>query len=88
MSGRKQEAEAILADLISESTERYVSSYHLAAIALALGDIDRAFAWLNDALDERGWPMPYLKLDPMLASIRDDRRLKCCLIGLSGNSAL
>jgi adenylate cyclase len=79
LSGRKQEAEAMLADLISESTERYVSSYHLATIALALGDIDRAFAWLNDALDERAWPMPYLKLDPMLASIRDDRRFEMLL---------
>jgi TolB-like protein/Tfp pilus assembly protein PilF len=79
MSGRKQEAEAMLADLISESTERYVSSYHLATIALALGDIDRAFAWLNDALEVRAWPMPYLKLDPMLASIRDDRRFKMLL---------
>ena len=79
MSDRKQEAEAMLADLISESTERYVSSYHLATIALALGDIDRAFAWLNDALEERAWPMPYLKLDPMLASIRDDRRFKMLL---------
>ena len=79
MSGRKREAETILADLISESTDHYVSSYHLATIALALGDIDRAFAWLNDALDERAWPMPYLKLDPMLASIRDDRRFKMLL---------
>src|SRR5260370_7714367 len=79
MSDRRQEAEAMLADLISESTERYVSSYHLATIALALGDIDRAFAWLNDALDERAWPMPYLKLDPMLASIRDYSRFKMLL---------
>lgn len=76
VSGRKQEAEAMLADLISESTERYVSSYHLALIALALGDIDRAFAWLNDALDERAWSVPYLKLDPMLISIRGDAQFK------------
>src|SRR5262249_29090601 len=76
MSGRRQQAEAILAELISESAARYVSSYHLAAIALALGDIDRAFAWLNDAANERAWPMAYLKLDPVLASIRDDARFK------------
>jgi len=31
------------------------------------------------ALEERAWPMPYLKLDPMLASIRDDRRFKMLL---------
>jgi TolB-like protein/lipoprotein NlpI len=79
MSGRRGKAEAALAGLMSESTERYVSSYHLATIALALGDIDRAFEWLNDALEERAWPMAYLKLDPMLAQIRGDWRFKLLL---------
>lgn len=79
MSGRRQQAEAMLADLISESKERYVSSYHLATIAMALGDIDRAIAWLNDAVDERAWPMAYLKLDPMLMGIRGEPRFKTLL---------
>jgi len=75
-SGRRSQAEAMLADLIAESADRYVSSYHLAIIALALGDIDRAFTWLNDAANERAWPMAYLRLDPVLATIRDDPRFK------------
>jgi TolB-like protein len=76
MSGLRRRAEAVLADLISESAERYVSSYHLAIIALALGDRDRAFAWLDDAADERAWPMAYLRLDPILAGVRDDARFR------------
>ena len=76
MSGRRAQAEAMLADLIVQSSEAYVSSYHLAIIALALGDVDRAFAYLNDAANERAWPMAYLRLDPLLAGIREDGRFK------------
>jgi tetratricopeptide (TPR) repeat protein len=84
MSGSKREAERMLADLMSESEQRYVSRYQLASISLALGDIDRAFAWLKDALDERAWQMPYLRLDPMWADIRADRRFKALLDQLGG----
>jgi len=85
MSGHRQQAEATLADLVSESAGRYVSSYHLAAIALALGDIDGAFAWLDAAVNERAWPMAYLKLDPVLAEIRNDARF-AQLLGRVGQS--
>jgi hypothetical protein len=79
MSGQRPQAEAMLAEMISQSEKCPPSSYHLAAISLALGDVDRAFGWLNDAATERTWTMPYLKLDPILASIRGDIRFKTLL---------
>ncbi len=57
-----------------EAGERYVSSYHMATINLALGDMDHAFIWLGKAIDEGSRHAAYLKLDPMLAPLRLDRR--------------
>ena len=64
----------MLADLMSNSAERYVSPYHIATISLALGDLDGAFQWLNKTVDEHGRHAAALRLDPVLAPIRDDPR--------------
>ncbi len=51
--GRRDEAEEILARLEEESRQHYVRQDILAMGYAALGDLDRAFACLDRALEER-----------------------------------
>lgn len=56
--------------------DRYVSPTDRAKVMLALGELDAAFAALEDAYAERrGW-MAYLRTDPLLDGVRDDPRLE------------
>jgi TolB-like protein len=83
LSGDRRKAEAMLADLQSQSAERYVSPYHFATISLALGDIDGAFRWLDKTVDERGRHAVSLRLDPVLTTIREDPRFPLLLRRIS-----
>ncbi len=74
LDGRPDDARAVLARLDTLSTERYVSPYLLAGIAEAMGDTRRAFAWLEEAVDDRAAQLAYLDLDPRLDRLRGDRR--------------
>jgi tetratricopeptide (TPR) repeat protein len=74
LAGMHREAEEMLAGLLSEAGERHVSAYHMATINLALGEVDQCFVWLGKAIDEGSRHAAYLKLDPMLAPLRFDRR--------------
>ncbi len=56
--------------------QRYVSSYGLAQIYAALGDKQHAMKWLQSAYDERAVWMEYLKVDPVLDSLRSQRRFQ------------
>lgn len=85
LAGSRREAERLLAALLSEARQQYVSSYHPATISCALGEWDQAFMWLERAIDEGGRHVAYLKLDPMLAPLHGDPRFARLLmrIGLS-----
>jgi TolB-like protein/Tfp pilus assembly protein PilF len=74
LDGRPAEARAMLARLDTLSGERYVSPYLLSGIAETLGDKRRAFAWLEEAVDDRAAQPAYLALDPLLDGLRADRR--------------
>jgi TolB-like protein/Tfp pilus assembly protein PilF len=74
MGGRQQAAEKILGGLTRESKQRYVPSYMIAQIYVALGDKDHAFYWLGRAYDERSDQMMYVRIDPPLDPIRSDPR--------------
>jgi len=39
-----------------------------------MGERDKAFIWLNRAVDEHDYSMEYLKVDPIFDPIRDDPR--------------
>ena len=74
VAGRRTEALAILEGLRQLSATRYVSPYSVALIHAGLGDRDQALAWLDKAYAERSDYMPYLRLEPMLDSLRSDHR--------------
>jgi hypothetical protein len=64
----------VLARLDSLTAKRYVSPYLFAGIAEALGDRRRAFAWLEEAVEDRTGEVVYLDRDPRLDRLRGDRR--------------
>jgi DNA-binding winged helix-turn-helix (wHTH) protein/TolB-like protein/Flp pilus assembly protein TadD len=81
-SGKTAEARQVLSELhdLSESREaesrRYVSPYTVAAIYTALGDKDQAFKWLEQAYQERDVWLMNLKVDPVFAKLRSDKRFQ------------
>lgn len=73
-SGKTTEAKQVLADLQQLQGQRYVSPYTVAAIHAGLGDQDQAFKWLEAAVEERDIWLMNLKVDPVFAKLRSDRR--------------
>jgi len=84
-SGRSAEARKVLKWLAESARHRYVSPYQSALIHAALGNVDDAFIFLERGFEEQDEELSLLKMDPMLDSLRDDRRLGNLLqrIGLS-----
>jgi predicted Zn-dependent protease len=74
VSGRRDEAMKILGDLKHRSKREYVSSDEVALIYAALGEKDQAFTWLEKAYAEHAFVLAYLKVEPMLDSLRSDPR--------------
>jgi hypothetical protein len=50
------------------------SAYLMAIVYVGLGDKNRAFEWLQRAVDARAWELPALKGDPMFDPLRSDPR--------------
>jgi tetratricopeptide (TPR) repeat protein len=72
-SGMKAEADRVLADL-RQQKQRYVSPYMAAGIYAGLGDKDEAFSWLERSHAERDIWLVNLKVDPVFAPLRADKR--------------
>jgi len=81
-SGKRAEAQKVLSDLhdLSESangpSQRYVSPYTVAAIYAGLNDRDQSFKWLERAFEERDVWLMNLKVDPVFAKLRTDKRFQ------------
>jgi serine/threonine-protein kinase len=72
--GQQEEAQAILERLEEESKAHYLRAEVLAMGHAAVGDFDRAFERLNDALDARSAGLIYVHLDPGYEPLRKDPR--------------
>jgi serine/threonine-protein kinase len=72
--GEREEAEAILRRLEEQGKEQYLRGEILAMGYAAVGDLDRAFGALGEALTARSAGLIYLHIDPGYASLRDDPR--------------
>ena len=73
-AGDRQNAQAILDQLIAVSKTRYYPPYQIATIYAGLADRDRAFEWLEKAFQERSPGLKFLKTEPMLDNLRADKR--------------
>ncbi len=74
VSGRTIQARKMLDELQAFSEHAYVSSSGFAAIYTALGEKDKAFAWLEKAFENRAFGLADLKVDPRFDPLRGDPR--------------
>ena len=75
-SGERDEAVKILAELESEATHRYVNSASFAIVYGALGEKDKAFAFLEKEVAARASRPPLFSVNPVFDDLRDDPRFQ------------
>ena len=73
--GRREESVRLFHDLQQLAARRYVSPYDLGAVALLLGDEDRAVAWLEEAYRQHSSGMIFLRNDKAASALRSPRLL-------------
>jgi len=73
-AGQRDRAIEIVDELCRLRASRYISAFEIALIQAALDDVDTAFTWLDRACDERSGWLPYIAVEPRLASLRNDAR--------------
>ncbi len=73
-AGHTGAALATLDELHRLSKPRDPSAYLMAIVYVGLGDKNRAFDWLQKAVDARAWELPVLKADTMFDPLRSDPR--------------
>ncbi|MBX3292076.1 MAG: tetratricopeptide repeat protein [Acidobacteria bacterium] len=72
--GERGEAAKLLGELQEESVRRYVSNSALAIAYAALGEKDKAFAYMEKEIAERSSRVPTLKVNSTWDGLRDDPR--------------
>ena len=89
-AGRRPEAEQLLQELNRLREQQYVSPLCLAEIATAMGNVDEAFRWLEEAMTERTPFLVALGVSPAYDGLRHDPRMPALLkrIGLEGVRAV
>jgi eukaryotic-like serine/threonine-protein kinase len=72
--GKREEAQAILNEIISKRHQNWVTAYEIAIIYTWLGDFDNGFRWLAQAEREHAVGFTFVRVDPHLAKLRTDPR--------------
>jgi len=75
-AGRISEAQAVVQGLIdwSHTTSAMSPAFYLGWYYSGIGDFDSAFLWLEKAYRNRSPEMPWLKVDPVIANLKEDDR--------------
>jgi len=77
LSGDKDAAKQMLAELEEVSRHRYVRSFWRTLLCLSLGKRDEAIRWLEKGVaDHEGLEIAWIKVDPMLDPLRGDPRFE------------
>jgi tetratricopeptide (TPR) repeat protein len=72
--GKRDEARAILEEIISRRKQNWVTAYEIAIIYTWLDDFDNAFRWLAQAEREHAVGFTFVRVDPHLTKLRSDPR--------------
>lgn len=85
-SGQASQALALITE--AEAKKQYMCPYETAVVYVLLGEIDKAFLLLNQAVDFQSNCLIFTKNDPRLNSIKDDLRYKTLVkkLGLDDES--
>jgi tetratricopeptide (TPR) repeat protein len=73
-TGKYDEAQAILDEIIAKRNQNWVTAYEIAIIYTWLGDFDNAFRWLAQAEREHAVGFTFVRVDPHLKKLRSDPR--------------
>jgi TolB-like protein/DNA-binding winged helix-turn-helix (wHTH) protein/Flp pilus assembly protein TadD len=73
---RKNDATKILKELLELNERRYVTPAAIAYVYIGLDDKDQAFVWMEKAFQERSNFIAYLKVVPIVDTLRSDARFK------------
>ena len=64
----------MLRDLLAQSKRHHVSPYRIALVYAGLNENDKAFEWLQKAIEVRDERLVRVKVDPQLYSLHADPR--------------
>ena len=76
VSGKRAEAQKLLADLKELSKRRYVAPFDIALIYVGLGDKAEALQWLERAYEDHSVRLAWIRVDPQLDSLRGEPRFQ------------
>jgi tetratricopeptide (TPR) repeat protein len=77
ITGRKEEAKKILAQLLQRRSQHYTAAYSVALVYLGLGDKKEALVWLEKGYEEHdGFDLGPIRVDPLVASLHGDPRFE------------
>jgi adenylate cyclase len=76
VSGDREKAQKIIAELQELAKKQYVSSFQIAAIYAGLGEKDQAFTWLEKAFKERADGLVNLNAEQRFDNLRSDPRFQ------------
>jgi Flp pilus assembly protein TadD len=76
ISGKRDEAERVLAQLKELSKRQYVQPSYIAMVHAGLGDKDQAFEWLEKAYSNRDDRLVFVMTDPLMDSLGSDPRFQ------------
>ena len=74
MSGKRDEARQVLAELSQAAKEQFVSPYAIAMVYVGLGEKDQAFAWLEKAYEVQDESLGFMRFDFWMDPLRSDPR--------------
>jgi hypothetical protein len=74
VSGKTDEAHKLLDEMKRPASGSYVSAGSIACIYAGLNDKDKAFEWLNKALEEHSGAI--INVDPPFENLRGDPRFR------------
>ncbi|HTK82086.1 MAG TPA: protein kinase [Bacteroidota bacterium] len=73
-SGKIEEAEKVLDQLVAFSKGGNAVSFQIAAVYAGMGENDKAFDWLEKGYVEQNSSLAYLKITPFFAGLKSDPR--------------
>jgi serine/threonine-protein kinase len=79
-AGRREDAQRLLANIMTKANDRWVSPLSIAAVHIGLGDHDRAMDWIEKGYRERDLAIATLKVEPAYDVLRENARFQA-LIG-------
>jgi tetratricopeptide (TPR) repeat protein len=74
LSGKHDEARAILRERLDKRSEDWVSAYEVAIVFSDLDEFDNAFEWLRKAEEEHAVGFTFVRVDPRLEKLWSDPR--------------